>query len=67
MFRTPDGYYLQSIDDVLKYYQKHKMLQNFSESIRKGFVAAQQEVRALGESDLSFGSEVVRADDCAVI
>lgn len=46
MFRTPDGYYLQSIDDVLKYYQKHKMLQSFSESTRKGFVAAQQEAKA---------------------
>ena len=45
MFRTPDGFYLNSIDHVLKYYQKQKMLPNFSESVRKGFVTAQQEVR----------------------
>ena len=47
MFKAPDGYYLHSIDDVLKYYQKHKMLQQFSESIRKGFVAAQQEAKSV--------------------
>jgi len=47
VFRAPDGYFLHSIDDVLKYYQKHKMLQQFSESIRKGFVAAQQEAKTI--------------------
>ena len=47
VFKTPDGYHLHSIDDVLKYYQKHKMLQQFSESIRKGFVAAQQEAKTV--------------------
>ena len=47
VFRTPDGYHLHSIDHVLKYYQKQKMLPSFSESVRKGFVAAQQEARAV--------------------
>jgi hypothetical protein len=47
VFRTPDGYCLHSIDHVLKYYQKQKMLPSFSESVRKGFVAAQQEAKAV--------------------